>query len=107
MCSQLTALIGVNKFLSRATLTCFCPLQVKEVPLEDFGCFSLQMMQRQVTASLRSLGVTILYCEEEADICLSRDARQHADLIYAIVSNDSDCAIMRGVRWIPASSLTS
>ena len=45
-------------------------------------------------------------CEEEADICLSRDARLYSSLIYGIISNDSDCAIMRGVRWIPASSLT-
>ena len=64
------------------------------------------MMQRQVVASLRALDVCLLMCEEEADICLSRDARLYSHLIYGIISNDSDCAIMRGVRWIPASSLT-
>jgi len=91
--------------MSTATITSFCPLQTSQQPTDDFGCFSVQMMQQQVVATLRSLAVSALMCEEEADICLSRDARQYPDLIYAILSNDSDCAIMRGVRWIPASSL--
>ena len=88
-------------------MTSFCPLQVAEKePTDEFSCFSIQMMQRQVIASLRSLAVSIIMCEEEADICLSRDARLYSHLIYGIISNDSDCAIMRGVRWIPVSSLT-
>ena len=59
----------------------------------------------QAMRTLRKLGVRVITCEEEADVeivqCLARTPGA-----YAIIGNDSDFFLMRGVRFIPLQYLT-
>ena len=95
----------MNAHFASARVTSFCPLATWPEPAAARGSMSNQLMQRQVVASLRALDVCVVQCEDEADARLSSDCRLYRDHVYGVLSNDSDCAIMRGVRWLPEGSL--
>ena len=104
---RLAELIGLSRALSSARIASFSPLRCASAAADEDDCqsHSPQLLQRQVLWTLRLLGVCVVLCEQEADLRLSEDARRFSSQVLGVVSNDSDCAIMRGVRWIPIASL--
>ena len=104
---RLDAVRALNRHLSSATVASFHPLtsQPDVSADEELSSLSVQLLQRQVLASLSALQVAVVLCEEEADVRLSADARLYAPWVWGVLSNDSDCSVMRGVRWIPSASL--
>ena len=105
---RLDELVQLSSYLDHAQVSSFAPLTTTPPPLPSqcFPSLSMQAMHRQVAWSLRSQRVCVVQCEDEADARLSADCRLYADAVWAVLSNDSDCACMTGVRWIPEASLT-
>jgi hypothetical protein len=69
--------------------------------LESVSDLGAPLWGIQCHVSLNRLGARVVNCIGEADYQLAKDGK-HA---FAIISEDSDCSIMQGTRWIPYSTI--
>eukprot|EP00741_Cyanophora_paradoxa_P019425 tig00021127_g18752.t1 len=61
------------------------------------------LAMRQVVRALQRMQIHVRMCVGEADLQLVHEMQRHS--AFAVVSDDSDFAVIRGSRWIPARSL--